>query len=317
MPLTDLYLIHQTIRGMVLGDTSFHCLKVFTLTETDRMLLKLFSSIEATMLARFREAGFIKHSGDRGENREHILREFLLSHLPKKYGVAKGEIITKDGQRSHSADIIIYDAVNCPILYSEKTAIVPIESVYGIIEVKSLLSKAEFIGAARQIECFKKLAPRDLGVIETREYVTVHRSSRPFGIIVGLDFSGNSLESLKSNWIELNSEIHDVNFFVNYLCVLGEGLLRYEMANLSIGEKTLLINTDEFVNLVLTQQKKLANKEERDEIFLRVVAEDIKDSTFGRFFVYLLVLLSRMKLNAPDLGQYIDSELPMTILKES
>lgn len=281
------------------------------------MLPKLFSSIEATMLARFREAGFIKHAGDKGENREHILREFLSNHLPKKYGVAKGEIITKNGQHSHSADIIIYDAVNCPILYSEKTAIIPIEGIYGIIEVKSLLSKTEFIGAASQIESFKRLAPRDLGVIETREYVTVHRSSRPFGIIVGFNFSGNSLESLKSNWLELNAKIHDVNYFVNYLCILGEGLLRYEKVNLSLGEKTLLIDTDEFVNLVLTQKKKSANNEEHDEIIVGVVLEALKDGTFGRFFVYLLVLLSRMKVNAPDLGQYIDPELPLSIVKES
>ena len=281
------------------------------------MLPKLFASIEATMLARFREAGFIKHAGDKGENREHILREFLANHLPKKYGVTKGEIITKDGKRSHSADVIIYDAVNCPILYSEKTSIVPMEGVYGVIEVKSSLSKAEFINAARQVESFKRLAPRDLGVIETRQYVTVHRPSRPFGIVVGFDFGGNSLESLKANWQELNSEIHDVNYFVNYLCVLGEGLLRYEKVNLSLGDKTLLIDTDEFVNLVLTQHKRAACKEEHDEILLRVVSENLKEGTFGRFFVYLLVLLSRMKVNAPDLAQYVDPDLPLTIVRES
>lgn len=281
------------------------------------MLPKLFASIEATMLARIREAGFIKHAGDKGENREHILREFLSNHLPKKYGVTKGEIIARTGERSHSADVIIYDAVNCPILYSEKTSIVPVEGVYGVIEVKSSLSKAEFISAARQIESFKRLAPRDLGVIETRQYVTVHRPSRPFGIVVGFDFGGNSLESLKANWQELNAEIHDVNYFVNYLCVLGEGLLRYEKVNLSLGEKTLLIDTDEFVNLVLTQHKRAANKEENDEIVLRVVSENLKDGTFGRFFVYLLVLLSRMKVNVPDLAQYLDPELPLTIVRES
>ena len=104
---------------------------------------------------------------------------------------------------------------------------------------------------------------------------------------------------------------------MNYLCVLGEGLLRYEKVNLSLGEKTLLIDTDEFVNLVLTQQKRAAHKEEHDEILLRVVSENLKDGTFGRFFVYLLVLLSRMKVNAPDLAQYVDPELPLTIVRES
>ena len=269
------------------------------------------------MLARFREAGFIKHAGDKGENREHILREFLATHLPKKYGVAKGEIVTKNGQHSHSADIVIYDAVNCPVLYSEKTAIIPIEGVFGIIEVKSSLSKAEFVGAARQIEAFKKLAPRELGVIETRDYVTVHRSSRPFGIIVAFDLASNSLESLSANWRELNAEIHNVNFFLNYFCVLGEGLVRYEKVNLSLGEKNLLIDTDEFVKLLQTQHKRANNNEPRDEIILRTVIESLNDATFGRFFVYLLVLLSRMRVNSPDLGQYIDPDLPPTVVKES
>lgn len=281
------------------------------------MLPKLFASIEQTMLARFREAGFIKHAGDKGENREHILREFLATHLPKKYGVAKGEIVTKNGQHSHSADIVIYDAVNCPVLYSEKTAIIPIEGVFGIIEVKSSLSKAEFVGAARQIEAFKKLAPRELGVIETRDYVTVHRSSRPFGIIVAFDLASNSLESLSANWRELNAEIHNVNFFLNYFCVLGEGLVRYEKVNLSLGEKNLLIDTDEFVKLLQTQHKRANNNEPRDEIILRTVIESLNDATFGRFFVYLLVLLSRMRVNSPDLGQYIDPDLPPTVVKES
>jgi len=269
------------------------------------------------MLARFREAGFIKHAGDKGENREHMLREFLAKHLPKKYGVAKGEIVTKSGQHSHSADIIIYDAVNCPILYSEKTAVVPIEGVFGIIEVKSTLSKAEFIGAARQIESFKRLAPMELGIIQTREYVTVHRPSRPFGIVLGFDLADNSLESLSDNWKELNREIHDVNYFTNFACVLGQGLLRYEKVNLSLGDKTLLIDTDEFVNLVLTQQKKEKNGEPHDEIILRIIIENVKDGTFGRFFIYLLILLSRMKINVPDLGQYVDPDLPLTVVRES
>ncbi len=281
------------------------------------MLPKLLASIETTMLARFREAGFIKHAGDKGENREHILRDFLSNHLPKKYGVAKGEIVTKTGQHSHSADIIIFDAINCPILYSEKTAVVPIEGVFGIIEVKSSLSKAEFIGAARQIEGFKRMAPRELGVIETRQYVTVHRASRPFGIVLGFDLTDNSLESLSGNWQELNREIHDVNYFTNFACVLGEGLLRYEKINLSLGEKTLLLDTDEFVNFVLTQHKRAENKEHHDEIILRIIVEHLKEGTFGRFLVYLLILLSRMKINVPDLGQYVDPDLPLTVVRES
>lgn len=279
-------------------------------------LNELFSSIETTMLARFKESGFINHSGDKGENREEFLMDFLKSHLPKRYGVTKGEVITKEGLRSHAIDIIIYDTVNCPVLYAGKTSILPIEGVYGIIEVKSSLSKTEFDDAAGKITSFKKLAPRELGVIATREYVTVHRASRPFGIVFGFQLGGNSLDSLKTNWMAHSHAVHDVNFFCNLVCVLGQGLLRYENVNLTKGEKRLLIDTDEFVNLVLTTHKRLSNSEEQDEVLLRIVKEGAEDHTFGRFFTYLLIMLTRMKLNVPDLGRYIDPELPISVVRE-
>lgn len=276
----------------------------------------LFASIETTLLARFKESGFIQHAGDKGENREEILREFLEKHLPTRYGVTKGEVITKDGNRSHAIDIIIYDAVNCPVLYSGKTSIVPIEGVYGIIEAKSSLSKVEFEDAAVKIESFKRMAPRDLGVIATREYVTVHRASRPFGIVLGYQLANNSLESLKNNWQEQCTKVHDVNFFCNMVAVLGQGILRYENVTLSKGEKHLLLDTDEFVNLILTAHKKHANCEQADENILRIVTEAVGDKTFGRFFTYLLIMLTRMKLNVPDIGQYIDPDLPIAIVRE-
>lgn len=279
-------------------------------------LNELFATIETTLLARFKESGFIQHAGDKGENREEILMDFLGKHLPKRYGVTKGEVITKDGSRSHAIDIIIYDAVNCPILYSGKTSIVPIEGVYGIIEVKSSLSKAEFEDAAGKIENFKRLAPRDLGVIATREYVTVHRASRPFGIVLGYQLVGNSLDSLMKNWEEQSARVHDVNFFCNMVAVLGQGLLRFENVNLSKGEKHLLLDTDEFVNLILTKNKRNEKGEKTDEIITRIISEVALDKTFGRFFTYLLIMLTRMKLNIPDIGQYLDPELPLTIVKE-
>jgi len=276
----------------------------------------LFASIETTLLSRFKESGFVQHSGDKGENREEILRKFLVKHLPKRFGVTKGEVITKDAKRSHAIDIIIYDAINCPVLYSEKTSIVSIEGVYGIIEVKSSLSKVEFCDAADKICNFKKLAPRDLGVIATRQYVTVHRASRPFGIVLGYQLAGNSLDSLKKNWQEQCDQVHDVNYFCNMIAVLGQGILSYENVNLSKGEKHLLLDTDEFVNLVLTAQKKTNNNEQIDETILRIITESESDRTFGRLFTYLLIMLTKMKLNVPDIGQYIDPDLPIAIVQE-
>lgn len=279
-------------------------------------LNQLFNSIEKTMLAKFIESGFIQHSGDKGENREEFLIDFLKTHLPKRYGVTKGEVITKEGLRSHAIDIIIYDALNCPVLYAGKTSILPIEGVYGIIEVKSSLSKTEFDDAAGKITLFKKLAPRDLGIIDTGAYATFHRASTPFGIVFGFNVSGNSLDSLTENWYAHCAYVKHVNLFCNLICVLGEGVLQYEQVNLTTGEKHLLLDTDEFSTLVSTAHKRRNNGEEMDEIILRIIKEGMEDQAFGRFFTCLLIMLTRMKLNVPDIGRYIDPDLPWTIVRE-
>lgn len=276
-----------------------------------------FEKVEATLLAKFNEAPVVTHPGDKGDNREEILRDFLREHLPAKYGVLKGQIISKDGEISHSADVIVYDAVNCPVLYQARTAVVPVEGVYGIIEVKSRLSKTEIVDAMVKIADFKRMAPRDLGVISTREYVTVHRPSRPFGIVFGFSLAGNTLDSLAKNYAEQHAVIHDINYFTNLVCVLGSGILHYDKADLLRGERSLLLDTDEFVDLRLLAEKRGRTGEPDPEVVVRIVADAAADRSFGRFFVYLLIMLARQKLGVPDLGRYLDPDLPVQIVRES
>ena len=120
-------------------------------------LKELFTSIKTTMLSRFKESGFIQHNGDKGENREEILMEFLANHLPKRYGVTKGEVITKDGKRSHEVDIIIYDAVNCPMLYAGKTSIFPVEGVSELLKSNLLFPKLNFWMLRQRLHLSKNL----------------------------------------------------------------------------------------------------------------------------------------------------------------
>jgi hypothetical protein len=278
---------------------------------------ELFQRIEATLVARYNEAASVKHMGDRGDNREAVLREFLTEHLPNRFGVGKGEVVTRHGGHSHSADVVIFDADYAPVLYAGNTLIIPVEAVYGIIEVKSRLSKAEFRDASQKIEAFKQLAPRDLSIIQTRDYMTMHRPSRPFGMVFAFDVADNSLNSLNENWDERNKEVHDVNFFENLVVVLGAGLLTFEMVDLTAGQKHVLLDTDEFVNHMLTEQKRVRNSEPPTGRLVRRVIEERGAETFGRFFVYLLVALERLRLGVVDLGRYVDADLPFAIRRES
>lgn len=278
---------------------------------------EFFSNVEKTISSKFKESGFTRHAGDKGANREQILRKFLAKHLPRKYGVTRGELITGQGKHTHSVDIIIYDALNCPILYSGDTEILPIEGVYGIIEVKSKLSKDELLDAVKKIESFKKIAPRSPSLIRTRESVTLHMPSRPFGVVLGYELGGNSLSTLFDNFCEANHNISIVNYIANLVVVLGVGLLHYEKINLLRGDKLLFLDTDDIVTLAETVDKRRRNKETVEDLMCRLIKEELGNDTFGRFFVYLLMMLEKMKLNIPDIGRLLDPSLPFIIHRES
>lgn len=276
-----------------------------------------FANVETTFLAKFNESAIVTHPGDKGENREEILSEFLATHLPKRYGITKGQVVTRHGLISPSIDIIIYDALNCPILYSGRTAIVPVEGVYGIIEVKSKLSKAKLLEGMRNIKAFKELAPQDLGITQREGSFTMRRASRPFGAVFAFGLSDNSAESLAANFLEEHTKIHNVNFFTNMVCVLGSGaLLHYSKIDLDRGERTPLLDTDEFVNLTLLVHKRAATDEPTPEILLEMVPQSLGDKAFGRFFVFILIMLEHLMLNVPDLGRYVDPSLPALVSRK-
>jgi len=85
-----------------------------------------------------------EHPPDRGGPREKAVRDYLKFHLPKKYGVTTGKILNQNGLLSRQIDVIIYDALNCPIIYSENVGeeyqIIPADSTIGAIEVKSIVN---------------------------------------------------------------------------------------------------------------------------------------------------------------------------------
>lgn len=103
---------------------------------------------------------------DTGNVAEHAVREFLVSLLPTKYSVGVGEVINAEGiipgrtDQSQQKDVVIYDQYLNTILGwgSSNTSLFPVESVYGVLEVKtSINSKAALNKAMEQALEVKKL----------------------------------------------------------------------------------------------------------------------------------------------------------------
>jgi hypothetical protein len=82
----------------------------------------------------------IDHRGEKGRSAEEIFREFLKIYFPKNLDVSTGFIIDSNGNQSKQMDVIISDAAKTPIFYEDSLIrILPVECVYAVIEVKSML----------------------------------------------------------------------------------------------------------------------------------------------------------------------------------
>lgn len=95
----------------------------------------------------------MEHRGAKGTSFEEVVRLFLEEYFPKSLDLSTGFIVDSDGRESKQIDIIVSDSSKTPIFY-EKGAlrVVPVECVYSVIEVKSLLD------STRLRECFENMA---------------------------------------------------------------------------------------------------------------------------------------------------------------
>lgn len=96
------------------------------------------------------------HDPELGRLNETHLVKLLRTYLPPKIGIGTGFIAGGGDSPQHSpqCDIILYDTLNnAPLYKSDAWSIYPIEMVYGVIEVKTTLTKRELEDAF--VKCAK------------------------------------------------------------------------------------------------------------------------------------------------------------------
>jgi len=90
------------------------------------------------LLAHSRKVSSMPHRGARGVERESPLRGFLSDHVPRRFRVGTGCIVSATMAPPHQHDIVIADAHNCLTLLQEaNSSTFPIEAVHSVISVKS------------------------------------------------------------------------------------------------------------------------------------------------------------------------------------
>ncbi len=190
----------------------------------------IFNLISQKMMAEFNISAAFNHHGVRGDYREDALKSFLENgKLPKQYKLGNGEIISSYSQTSRQTDLIVYDN-NKSIIFqaSDSIQIYPIETIYGIIEVKSKLSKQKLNEGLENIKSLKQMySPSYISKKLGSTSIVTYANTPPFGVIFAYDLGGNSLDSLVENLREWCSK-NPASVWPNMICILNQGLILFK-----------------------------------------------------------------------------------------
>lgn len=106
---------------------------------------ELMRSRVRTLLENCRAAGEVKHGLTVGSLRENYLREFFRDVVPPSFRVASGFVVDADGIMSPQLDFIVYNpGALPPMILGHDLAVLPVESVVLVAEIKSTLTTTDF-----------------------------------------------------------------------------------------------------------------------------------------------------------------------------
>ena len=195
----------------------------------------IFAKASAKLRQDFDELYNVPHSALKGTEAEKIIRSFLSNHLPKRFSAGSGFIIDPSDKISRQTDVVVYDAINCPVYRaSEEAAIFPSTNVAAVVEVKSKLNKEELISAFNNIQETKSLAkykpPQTPYLI----------NCQTMGCLFAFD-SSISLEKASAHYFDL-IRTHGIGHHIDLIVVLDKGIIMlYTNVNEQLGWNPLVI----------------------------------------------------------------------------
>ena len=204
------------------------------------MLKSHMDAVESQLLATSRIPANSGHSLHKGTPREAFIKEFLEAHLPSNVAIGAGEIIdanSEPGEQRNQYDIVIYRRSYPKLDFGGGISGFLIESVVATIEVKSVLTQAEFARAASAAKNCKALVPNTV-----QSFQAGHAPPSALNYVVAYD--GPASMKTVHGWIEKeyralgigtlklpvteNERLAKASEAIDAVFVLGKGFLYFD-----------------------------------------------------------------------------------------
>lgn len=156
-------------------------------------LAQAFSELSSALQKTLEASKVNPHAVTKGNIREQKLLDALLPHLPTRFEMQLGGVVTNArGDRSLAQDIVITDAhVSRPFMFGNQLH--PIEAVSAVVEVKSASSKTDIREGVEQIASVKRLLRTRLWRRDELDRVRAgHPEPAPFGALFCYELTGKA-----------------------------------------------------------------------------------------------------------------------------
>ena len=204
----------------------------------DSRLSRILQLTAAELLVKFdklRDA--IEHNGLVGEEGEKIVAAFLRERLPGAIGVTTGEVLDVERGRSRQTDVVLYDAMRTPMLFTgeeKDTHVVPAEGVLAVIEVKKRLRSIDLDGCLRNCRSVKQLV-RNAYFAQTIQFRHVAYGREWDDLPIFFSVFGTGSDNLYAealNDLQADVPVHER---IDMLCCLDRGVTINAGIDLSAG----------------------------------------------------------------------------------
>jgi len=239
------------------------------------MIIDSLKAVAKKMMIDFEDVtSKIQHNGEKGTSREELLSVYLRSYIPNKYEIGRGTIIDSDGNQSKQQDFIIYDSFSSPVLLNmDSTKMIPIESVYAIVEVKSSLNKERMKECVANIKSVKQL---------TKNPITNYIA--PTAGFVFSYTSDTSLDAIFNNFVEFNKDVEYMKQ-ISAVFILDKGSI---------------------VNISKNGLNNIALIPNKDTI--PAIVNNTMDNNLLLFYLMLMHHLNSILVSPPNLMKYVEKE---------